>query len=132
MYFPLFHSIVPANVRQIESDLNKECASVLRKAKAAASKDKSTSTPSSTGKKRKIEALGSLQQAKSSSTKTSVEFGYVTIDIDQQEILDSIALAKTQKRQGQLFQPRKHPLIVNLRYQIDYDQERVQGNQDLN
>lgn len=86
--------VVPADIRQVESDLKKEYASVLRKAKAAASKDKKS--PLQT--KRKAEALEGSQGFRSSSTKISVKVGNVTIDIDQQDSLGNTVSTKKQKK----------------------------------
>lgn len=90
--------LVPDNVREIESDLKKEYASLLRKAKAAASKDASTSTPPSAGRKRKIEASETNELVKSSKTKIVVKVGNVTIDIDHQDRVDGVVPSKKQRK----------------------------------
>lgn len=74
--------VVPASIQQIESDLKKEYASVQRKAKLAASKEKAVKPEAaSTTKKRKADAL------EGGSTKVSVKVGDVVIEIDQQSLL---------------------------------------------
>jgi hypothetical protein len=86
---------IPANVQQIESDLRKEYASAQRKAKVAASKERAVKPDlTSTGKKRKTDALEGPSNTGSSSTRVSVKVGDVVIEIDQQNSLPASSVKK--------------------------------------
>lgn len=85
--------VVPTNVQQIEADLKKEYASAQRKAKLAASKAVNPDS-STTGKKRKADALEDAGGTKSTSTKISVKVGDVVIEIDQRNLLAAGSVKK--------------------------------------